>query len=83
MFYIILLILGAFAYIFMMPKDVRRSMDIFFFAGVGVLIVAFAVAQAASHQVFLLEVLGIVVMIVVTVRSWMELEKLDTRRKKK
>ncbi len=83
MFYIILLILVAFAYIFMMPKDVRRSMDIFFFAGVGVLIVAFAVAQAASHQAFLLEVLGIVVMIVVTVRAWMELEKLDTRRKKK
>ena len=83
MFYIILLILGAFAYIFMMPKDVRRSMDIFFFAGVGVLIVAFAVAQAASHQAFLLEFLGIVVMIVVTVRAWMELEKLDTRRKKK
>lgn len=83
MFYIILLILGAFAYIFMMPKDVRRSMDIFFFAGVGVLIVAFAVAQAVSHQAFLLEVLGIVVMIVVTVRAWMELEKLDTRRKKK
>ncbi|WP_396425763.1 hypothetical protein [Lactococcus cremoris] len=54
-------------------------MDIFFFAGVGVLIVAFAVAQAASHQAFLLEVLGIVVMIVVTVRAWMELEKLDTR----
>lgn len=83
MFYIILLILVAFAYIFMMPKDVRRSMDIFFFAGVGVLIVAFAVAQAASHQAFLLEVFGIVVMIVVTVRAWMELEKLDTRRKKK
>ncbi|MGY3710084.1 DUF3165 family protein [Lactococcus lactis subsp. lactis] len=85
MFYIILLILVAFAYIFMMPKDVRRSMDIFFFAGVGVLVLvlAFAVAQAVSHRSLLLEIIGIVAMLVVTVRAWMELEKLDSRKRKK
>ena len=83
MFYIILLILVAFAYIFMMPKDVRRRMDIFFFAGVGVLVLAFAVAQAVSHRSLLLEIIGIVAMLVVTVRAWMELEKLDSRKRKK
>lgn len=83
MFYIILLILVAFAYIFMMPKDVRRSMDIFFFAGVGVLVLAFAMAQAVSHRSLLLEIIGIVAMLVVTVRAWMELEKLDSRKRKK
>ncbi|WP_315992042.1 DUF3165 domain-containing protein [Lactococcus lactis] len=67
----------------MMPKDVRRSMDIFFFAGVGVLFLAFAVAQAVSHRSLLLEIIGIVAMLVVTVRAWMELEKLDSRKRKK
>jgi len=83
MFYIILLILGTFAYIFMMPKDVRRSMDIFFFAAVGVLIIAFAIAQAVSHQTFLLEVLGIIALLVITFKAWIELEKLANRKKKK
>ena len=83
MFYIILLILVAFAYIFMMPKDVRRRMDIFFFARVGALFLAFAVAQAVSHRSLLLEIIGIVAMLVVTVRAWMELEKLDSRKRKK
>ena len=83
MFYIILLILVAFAYVFMMPKDVRRSMDIFFFAGVGVLILAFAVAQAVSHQAFLLELIGLILMVVVTVKAWMEIGKLESRKKRK
>ena len=53
------------------------------FAGVGVLVLAFAVAQAVSHRSLLLEIIGIVAMLVVTVRAWMELEKLDSRKRKK
>ncbi|RZI49177.1 DUF3165 family protein [Lactococcus kimchii] len=83
MFYIILLILIGFAYFFLMPKDVRRSMDIFFFAGIGVLIIAFALAQASRHQTFLVEILGIIALLVVTVRAWRELGRLKSRRKRK
>jgi hypothetical protein len=83
MFYIILLILGALAYIFLMPKDIRRSMDIFFFAAVGVLILAFAVAQAFSHQTLLFELLMFVAAIVVTVRAWNEVGRLTPRGRRK
>ncbi|AYG01044.1 DUF3165 family protein [Lactococcus allomyrinae] len=82
MFYIILLILIAFTYIFLMPKDIRRSMDIFFFAGVGVLVIAFAVAQAFSHQTLLLEILVIIAMLGVMVKAWVEIGNLDKRHRR-
>ena len=83
MFYIILLILAAITYVFLMPKDIRRSMDIFFFSGVTVLVIAFAVAQAVSHQTILLEILGILGLSVVTIRAWREIGRLGPRKKRR
>lgn len=83
MFYLILLILIVFTYIFLMPKDIRRSMDIFFFAGFGVLVIAFAIAQAFSHQTLLLELLGALAMLGITVKAWIEIENLGRKKKRR
>ena len=76
MFYLILLILFALGYIFLMPKDVRRSADIFVFATVAILIVAVIIAQAVTHQATLYELTLIIALFVVTVKAVMEIEKL-------
>lgn len=76
MFYLILLVLIALVYFFMMPKDIRRSMDIFFFTAVGVMFVALAVSQAFDNSYLLLEILMILLMIILVVRSIIEIERL-------
>jgi len=79
MFYLILLVLIALIYIFMMPKDVRRSMDIFFFTGAGVLLVSLGIAQAVDSRGLLLEILIVVGTIVLTVRSIFEIEHMKKK----
>ena len=76
MFYLILLILFASAYIFLMPKDVRRSADVFVFAAVAVLIVAIIIAQAVTHQTTLLEIAMVIGLLVLLVKAIMEIEHL-------
>ncbi|GBG97450.1 DUF3165 family protein [Lactococcus termiticola] len=75
MFYLILLVMIALVYIFMMPKDIRRSMDIFFFTGAGVLLVSLGIAQAVDSRGLLLEILIVGGIIVLTVRSIIEIER--------
>lgn len=77
MFYIILLVLLALLYIFLMPSDIRRNLDIFVFVGLGVLIISLGVSQAALNQNLLLEILMIIGALVLTVRAWLEVENLD------
>ncbi|MFC4651823.1 DUF3165 family protein [Lactococcus nasutitermitis] len=82
MFYIILLILLALAYFFLMPRDIRRSMDIFFFAVVVVLLISVAVAQAVLNQGLILEILIVLAGIAVTVKAWFEIGNLDKHKRK-
>lgn len=77
MFYIILLVLLALLYIFLMPSDIRRNLDIFVFVGLGVLIISLGVSQAALNQNLLLEILMIIGALVLTVKAWLEVENLD------
>lgn len=82
MFYIILLILLALLYIFLMPKDIRRSLDVFVLVGIGVLIVSIGIAQAALNQTLLLEILMIVAAFALTVKAWFEVAHLDKGKRR-
>ncbi|MFK4943657.1 DUF3165 domain-containing protein [Lactococcus garvieae] len=76
MFYLILLVLFALGYIFLMPKDVRRSTDIFVLASVSVLIVAVAIGQAVSHRAALYEIAMVIALLALAVKALVEIEKL-------
>lgn len=76
MFYLILLIVMLLVYLFMMPKDIRRSMDIFVLAGFVVLIIALVVAQLFTHQTILLQALMVIGAIGLLLRSIREINKM-------
>lgn len=83
MLYLFILILVALAYFFMMPKDIRRSMDVFVFAGLAVLIVAVAVSQAVMNQTLILEVLMVLAALGLTIRAWREIDDMSKKRRRR
>ncbi|MEY8444146.1 DUF3165 family protein [Lactococcus ileimucosae] len=76
MFYLILLVLFALGYVFLMPKDVRRSTDIFVFASVVVLIIAVIIGQAVSHRAALYDIVMVVALLALAFKAFVEIEKL-------
>lgn len=80
MFYVILLVLLALAYLFLMPKDIRRSMDIFVLAAIGVLVVALAISQAVMNHSLILEILMVLLGIGLTIKAWRELDEMAHSR---
>lgn len=83
MIQLIILILLALVYIFLMPRDIRRSMGVFVFSGVGVLILAIAISQAVTNQSLILELLIILAGIGVTVKAWIEVGQLNDRSRRR
>ena len=76
MLYLILLVLFALGYVFLMPKDVRRSTDIFVFASVVVLIIAVIIGQAVSHRAALYDIVMVVALLALAFKAFVEIEKL-------
>lgn len=58
-----------------MPKDIRRSLDIFVIAALTVLIVALAISQAVMNQSLILEIILVLAILGITIKAWTELEK--------
>lgn len=82
MLYFIILILVVLAYLFIMPKDIRRSIDIYVLAALGVLILAVAISQAVMNQSLILEIVLILVGIGLTIRAWLELEAMGKKKRR-
>ncbi|MGM9885818.1 MAG: DUF3165 domain-containing protein [Lactococcus sp.] len=83
MLYIILLILAALVYFFVMPKDIRRSIDVFVFVIFGVLIFAVAISQAVMNQTLILEILLILAGLAVTAKAWVEVGQLGHKQRRR
>ncbi|PCR99786.1 hypothetical protein RT41_GL001592 [Lactococcus fujiensis JCM 16395] len=73
------MILLALIYFFVMPKDIRRSLDIFVIAALTVLIVALAISQAVMNQSLILEIILVLAILGITIKAWTELEKIGPK----
>ena len=81
MLYFIILILVVLAYLFVMPKDIRRSIDLYVLAALGVLILAVAISQAVMNQSLILEIVLVLAGIVLMVKAWLELEAMGQKKR--
>lgn len=81
--YIILLILAGLVYFFVVPKDIRRSIDVFVFVIFVVLIFAVAISQAVMNQTLILEIFLILAGLAVTARACVEVGQLGQKRRRR
>ena len=67
----------------MMPKDIRRSLDVFVLVAFIVFLLAIAIAQAVMNRTLILEALMILAGIAVTVKAWFELETIGRKHQQR
>lgn len=79
MLYFILLVIMALVYLFVMSKEIRRSLDIFALAALVVLVLAVAISQAVMNRGLVLEILIVVCGFFLMIKAWREIGQMNQR----